>query len=257
MNWRAPDANSVPTIAERRRLLEVHRAATRFFRRELLRSTKGWAAEYLIRGGARALLTSESTWTVGYAPDSRSGLVDHLRARGFEMETVRNAGLGLLSPEGRMVDRFRDQVMFPSWNDHLEAVGYFGVRRGAEAYYVASPATQIHRRSNALLGVAEQHDLLSKGAAPVLVNDPLDAVAIERISRLSVGRWAGIPLATRSCRPSKRAFSVVMPPPTRQSSYSRTTKRASEQPSHSWTTCPASSCVSGRLSCPPGNRRAH
>lgn len=145
-------------------------------------------------GGARVLLTSDSTWTVGYAPNSRSGLVDHLRARGLGMETVRNAGLGLLSPEGRMVDRFRDQVMFPSWNDRLETVGYFGVGRGAKPYYVASPATQIHRRSNALVGVAEQHDLLSEGAAPVLVNDPLDAVAIERISRLSVGRWAGIPL---------------------------------------------------------------
>lgn len=194
MNRRPPDPNSVPTIAQRRRLLEAHRAATRFFRRELLRSTKGWAATYLVSRGARTLLTSDSRWTVGYAPDSRSRLVDHLRARGFDMETVRSAGLGLLSPEGRMVDRFRDQVMFPSWNDRLETVAYFGLCRGVKPYYAVSPATQIHRRSNALVGIAEQTDLLSEGAAPVLVNDPLDAVAIEQISRLSVGRWAGIPL---------------------------------------------------------------
>jgi hypothetical protein len=43
------------------------------------------------------------------------------------------------------------------------------------------------------VGVAEQLDLLSEGAVPLLVNDPLDALAIERISRLAIGRWAGIP----------------------------------------------------------------
>jgi len=41
---RPPDPNSVATIAERRRLLEVNRAAARFFRRELLQAKKGWRA---------------------------------------------------------------------------------------------------------------------------------------------------------------------------------------------------------------------
>lgn len=84
--------------------------------------------------------------------------------------------------------------MFPTRNDRLETVGFVGVRRAEAPYYAASPATQVHRRSDSLVGVAEQLDLLSEGAAPVLVNDPVDAVAIERISRLTVGRWAGIPL---------------------------------------------------------------
>ncbi|GAB2679486.1 hypothetical protein GCM10009743_64630 [Kribbella swartbergensis] len=148
----------------------------------------------MVNGGASELLAPDSGWSVGYAPDAPSRLVDHLRARGFDLESVRNAGLGCTSPEGRTVDRFRDQVMFPTWNDRLEAVGFVGVRNAAAPYYATSPATQVHRRSNCLVGVAEQRDLLSEGAVPVLVNDPLDAVAIERVSRLTVGRWAGIPL---------------------------------------------------------------
>jgi hypothetical protein len=137
------------------------------------------------------LLSTDSRWLVGYAS---SRLADHLRSRGFDMQTVRDAGLGLLPPEGRVVDRFRDQMMFPSCNDQLQTVGYFCMRQGTTPYYAASPATQIHRRANALVGVAEQHDLLTEGAVPILVNDPLDAVAIGPISRLSVRRWAGIPL---------------------------------------------------------------
>jgi hypothetical protein len=42
--------------------------------------------------------------------------------------------------------------------------------------------------------VAEQLDLLDGEATPILLNDPLDALVIERLSRLSGGRWAGIPL---------------------------------------------------------------
>src|SRR4051794_15958518 len=117
MNRRPPDPNAVPTIAERRRLIEVNRAAARFFRRELLQTTKGWPGRYLSRAGAPELLAPASVWSVGYAPDARSRLVDHLRARGFELERVRSAGLGLLNPENGTVDRFRDQLIFPARND--------------------------------------------------------------------------------------------------------------------------------------------
>jgi hypothetical protein len=114
--------------------------------------------------------------------------------QGFNLESVRNAGLGLVNPEGRTVDRFRDQVILPARNDELQTVGFVGVRASTSPYYATSPATQVLRRSNSLVGVAEQLDRLSEGAVPVPVNDPLDAVAIERLSRLTVGRWAGIHL---------------------------------------------------------------
>lgn len=150
---------------------------------------------YLRTGGAGELLDSGSGWAAGYAPDARSRLADHLRTRGFNLESVTKAGLGLLSPERRTIDRFRDQLMLPARNDRLETVGFVGIHRGADGpYYVTSPATQVHRRSSSLIDVAEQLDLLSEGAAPVLVNDPLDAVAIEQVSRRSMCRWAGIPL---------------------------------------------------------------
>ncbi|MGW6278419.1 hypothetical protein [Kribbella sp. NPDC055071] len=194
MNRRPPDPNSVATVAERRRLLDVNRAAAMFYRRELLRSAKGWPGEYLRNGGARAVLEPSANWALGYAPDAQCRLVDHLRSRGFDVESIRNAGLALLDPEGRTVDRFRDQVLFPARNDRLETVGFVGVRGTSSPYYAMSPATQIHRRSGSLVGIAEQLDLLSEGAMPILVNDPLDALAIERISRQTTGRWAAIPL---------------------------------------------------------------
>ena len=68
MNRRPPDPNAVPTIAERRRLIEVNRAAARFFRRELLRTTKGWAGRYLTRAGARHFWLPSRTGQWGTRP---------------------------------------------------------------------------------------------------------------------------------------------------------------------------------------------
>jgi hypothetical protein len=48
------------------------------------------------------------------------------------------------------------------------------------------------------VGIAEQIDLLTEGAMAVVVDDPLDAMAIEKASRLSIDRWAGIPLCGSS-----------------------------------------------------------
>lgn len=109
---------------------------------------------------------------------------------------MRNAGLGLLSRRGRLLDQFRDQLMFQARNERLEPVGFVGMALPVQ--YAPSPATRVHRSSGGLVGIAEQLDLLSEGAAPVLVDYPLDAIAIARISRLTMARRAVDPSSARA-----------------------------------------------------------
>lgn len=123
-------------------------------------------------------------------------MVDHTRLQGFEADSVRNAGLGLLSRRGRLLDQFRDQLMFQARNERLEPVGFVGMALPVQ--YAPSPATRVHRSSGGLVGIAEQLDLLSEGAAPVLVDYPLDAIAIARISRLTMARRAVDPSSARA-----------------------------------------------------------
>ncbi|GAA0597346.1 hypothetical protein HPO96_35145 [Kribbella sandramycini] len=191
-----PHPSAVPTNAERQRLLEVNHAAVRFYRRELFRARGAWAWKYLERSGASDVLQPTSAWLAGYAPDARSRLVDHLQSQRFDLDTIRRGGLGVQDAGGRLVDRFRDQLMFPARDDLLAVVGFVGLRKGSGGvYYTRSPQTQIHRRSRSLIGIAEQHDLFQAGAVPVLVSNPLDALAIERTSRLNARQWAAIPLS--------------------------------------------------------------
>ena len=149
----------------------------------------GWGRDFLRNGGAAELLETDSKWIAGYAPASRSRLVDHLRSQGFQLQTIRNAGLGVVTADDRLVDRFRHQLMLPARNHRLGIVSFTGVREGEFGpYYSKSPDTQIHRRSGSLVGIAEQRDLLSDGASPVLVDNPLDAFA-DRANQ-QAGWWA-------------------------------------------------------------------
>jgi DNA primase len=188
------DPEAVLSGAERRRLMEAHVAASRWFRGELLRATDGAAAEYLKDWGAGHVLSNESTWKIGYAPESSASLVDVLRLQGFDFRTLLRAGLAAESEDGHPRDQFRDHLMVLARDARLDPVGFVGIRPGLPPAYTTSPTTLIHRPSNVLVGLAEQMDLLGHGAIPVIVDDPVDAMAIEKVSRMSSDLWAGIPL---------------------------------------------------------------
>jgi DNA primase catalytic core len=181
-----------PMSGEDRRLVEAHVAAGRFFREQLLQSGAGWAAAHLVQRGLGHVLRASSPWKVGYAPDGWARLVDHLRSQGFEDATLLTAGLASATRKGYLVDRFRDRIMFPAWDAGQELVGFVGRSRGGRTKYLNSPTTPIYQKSQTLVGLAEQGDLLDSGAIPVFVEGPMDAAAIDELSRLTSRGWAGL-----------------------------------------------------------------
>lgn len=180
------------SMQERRQLLEANAAASRFFRTELLRATDGWPQRYLTDHGAREVLSAGSEWKIGYAPDSSTQLIDHLREQGFSYGTLVRAGMVTWTGDGEAVDRYRDQLLLAARDRRLAPVGFIGIGQDGKARSV-TPTTAIHNPSSALVGVDEQRALLADGAIAVIVNDPIDAIAISKVSRASQHRWAGIP----------------------------------------------------------------
>ncbi|MEV6273337.1 hypothetical protein AB0L64_39640 [Kribbella sp. NPDC051936] len=184
---------SVITQEERRRSLEAVVSAAQFFRGKLLRATEGWPLDYLKESRTEEVLSEDSPWKVGYAPEASTSLVDHLAAQNVAYSTMEAAGLAVRAGDGSVADRFRDQLMFVARDAHLHPTGFIGIASDGEVQ-TASPPTAIHQASMALTGVEEQIDLLRGGAAPVIVDDPMDAIAMSRMSRHSGGQWAAIPV---------------------------------------------------------------
>lgn len=158
-----------------------------------------WAADYLAdRLGKNALDDVRSC--VGFAPAGWTGLTDHLRALGFVDDDIVSAGLGARASTGRVIDRFRDRVVFAIHGvDGIH--GWIGRRNPAadgvddrSPKYLNTSDTVLFTKGAELFGLMENDGALARGADPVLVEGPIDALAVTLAGR---GDFVGIaPMGT-------------------------------------------------------------
>jgi DNA primase len=134
--------------------------------------------------GSRGLAVGlEETWSIGYAPGRWTALVDHLRGLGADDDILLASGLATKARTGRPVDRFRDRLMIPLGDPAGDVIGFVG-RAGPSTdddrapRYLNSPETALYRKSDMLYGLADGRTALDRGARPVLVEGPLDAIAV-------------------------------------------------------------------------------
>ena len=115
---------------------------------------------------------------VGYAPIG-GGLVAHLKQLGFDETVQLAAGVARAGQDGRLTDVFRDRVVAVI-ADGPTIAGFVGraVQPDKTPKYLNSPATELFDKGRLLFGLTEGADRLRRGAVPVLVEGPMDALAI-------------------------------------------------------------------------------
>jgi DNA primase len=185
-----PRAAAVPDRAPvpRDDLVRIHQDAARYFQSQLAGS---WVPGYLAgRGFGPELL---ARWQMGYAPAGWSALTGHLREIGYGDDIIEVAGLGRLSARGTLIDSFRDRAMLPVRSASGTVVAFIGraARNAGNGVpkYLNSPATSLYDKSEVLFGLWEASGALEGGARPVIVEGPLDAMAV---SVAGAGRFAGV-----------------------------------------------------------------
>jgi DNA primase len=178
---RAAESSPPFTDTLRGRLVTAHEHAAAYYA-DLLRSPTGDGPRgYLEQRRVGALIDS-SAWTIGYAPAGWTGLTQHLRSAGFADEELVLAGLGLVTRRGSVVDRFRDRVTFGIRNQAGDLIGFTARSAPGERSdvpkYLNSPRTALYDKGMVLFGLADQHHALVRGATPVLVEGPIDVLAV-------------------------------------------------------------------------------
>jgi DNA primase len=172
------------TPAERERadrvatLQQVVEEAARWFQKQLRLPVGRQGLDYL-RGRGLEEATLDD-FRLGFAPDSRDGLLAALKREGVPVDRIVEAGLAIQPEDDREpYDRFRGRVIFPI-NDRRGRVIAFGgrVMGAGEPKYLNSPETPLfHKGAN--LYCLDRARLAATKDQPVIVAEGyMDVIAL-------------------------------------------------------------------------------
>ena len=166
----------------------VNHSAALFFRAQL---TGSWVPGYLASRGLSP--AAQEQWQAGCAPAGWDALTSHLRDAGHPDTLIEAAGLARRSRHGTLIDTFRDRAILPIRSADGTIIAFIG--RAADhatpgtPKYLNTPATGAYRKSEILFGLWEARRALASGARPVIVEGPLDAIAVTTAGH---GKYAGV-----------------------------------------------------------------
>ena len=137
------------------------------------------ALAYLDQRGIESHAILDS-WPLGYAPPGWTRLLDTLAGQ-FPDEVLLAAGIARLSSRGTLIDAFRDRVIFPIHDRDGQVAGFIGRDLSGASHAPKYLNTRRHARfnkSSLLYGLQEAKAHPSPAAQPVVVEGPLDVLAI-------------------------------------------------------------------------------
>lgn len=168
-------------LARRERLdplLAANEAARAWFRERLAAAEGKVARDYLARRGVAPAM--QERFAIGYAPESRDGLVKALEAEGITPAVQAEAGLIVVPDDGgRPFDRFRHRLIFPINDAKGRLVGFGGRALGdAPAKYLNTPETPLFHKGSLLYGLDQATKPARERKEIFIVEGYLDVIAM-------------------------------------------------------------------------------
>lgn len=163
-------------------LYDVMEAACQWFERQLA-SSSSVARDYLEKRGLKP--ETLRTFRIGYAPDERTALHQHLLKLGFPIAMQAEAGLIIVPESGAPYDRFRGRVIFPIRSGSGKIIAFGGRLLGNSTNkslpkYLNSPETPLFKKGETLYNL----DLAKKSAREhgmaVVMEGYMDVVSVSQ-----------------------------------------------------------------------------
>jgi len=173
---------SKSSAGEKNGIFSLHRVATEFFSRELLKSDL--AKKYLADRGVSKKIIEK--WQIGFGGVSRDGCTRFLMESGFLEKSIAESGVAFEREFGdkKMVDRFRGRVILPVFEPRDGEIVAFsarvipGVDSGkSTAKYMNSPENPVYRKSATLFGLNFARREIADRDAVILVEGNFDVIS--------------------------------------------------------------------------------
>jgi DNA primase len=172
------------TPAERERadrvatLQQVAEEAARWFQKQLRLPVGRQGLDYL-RGRGLEEATIDD-FRLGFAPDTRDGLLAALKRDGVPIDKIVEAGLAIQPEDNREAyDRFRGRVMFPISDRRGRVIAFGGRVMGAgEPKYLNSPETPLFHKGANLYCLDRARVAATKDQPVIVAEGYMDVIAL-------------------------------------------------------------------------------
>jgi len=163
----------------------------RFYRQRVYKS---WVHDYL---HSRHLSSAISEAAIGYAPSGWRATTDHLLSLGHSPGDLVRAGVAVEGDRG-LRDVMRDRLILPVQDHTGRLIGFLGRANPDDTRspkYLNTPSTELYEKRSTLYGLGEGRLALAAGATPLIVEGPMDKLAVDR----AVSRFNRSVVALASC----------------------------------------------------------
>lgn len=172
------DQESQRRRAHRKRLLDLNKAAGRFFY-ETLRSPLGQPMLHYAQEKRRLSPAYIKRFGLGAAPDSWDSLIKAMTAQGYEKGELLEAGLAVANKTGGIYDKFRNRLMLPVIDPAGDVLGFTSrVMDDSTPKYLNTPETAIFKKRSILYGI--NFAKLTKRGFLLLVEGNLDVITLHQ-----------------------------------------------------------------------------
>lgn len=153
-------------------------AAAEWYRAQLNAQAGREGKAYLEQRGLKP--ETIERFRLGYAPNSRTGLLEAMRARKIPDALLVEAGMVIKSDDGELFDRFRNRVMFPIADRRGRVIAFGGraMDPNAPAKYLNSPETAVFHKGHTLYNLAMAREAAHSAGTVLVVEGYMDVIAL-------------------------------------------------------------------------------
>lgn len=159
------------------RILEMNKAAAKYFYAQLRMEQGRHAMEYLTN--RKLSQKTMQKFGLGYSNKFSDDLYRYLRQKGYEDELLKDSGLVTIDEKRGGYDKFWNRVMFPIMDVNNRVIGFGGRVMGeGEPKYLNSPETMVFDKSRNLYGL--NFARISRKPQILLCEGYMDVIALHQ-----------------------------------------------------------------------------
>lgn len=197
--------------ARRDNALRALREAADFYQEHLATSDGAPARTFFSKRGFNP--QTQQDFKLGAAPAAWDTTMNHLLARGFQIEHLVDAGIVITREDGKTYDRFRGRAMFTICDDAGRVVGFSARTLTDEAgqpKYVNSPQSIVFEKSRLLYGLDRAKRSISQQRTAILVEGQADVITLHQAGITNTVASSGTALTPEQLRILKRHADVII-----------------------------------------------